>query len=559
MQYTMYQIPLLLSSIISALLIVLILKRERTIGSKYLVLFLSSVFIWSFADFFNLLSTNLADKLFWGNISYFGVVTSGVFILLFVLEYIGRGEYINRFTYLLFLIPIITIALIWTNDYHHLIRQSIYLETISGVLAFGKKYGIWFWVQFLYNHCLVLVSTILIFYALDITHNIYRKQGLIFFMGIFLPWVSNFVYVFRIITFPIDMTSVSFLFTGLVLFWGIIREQLLDIVPTAYMAVFNEIPDSVIVLGGINQIVDLNTSAESIFNVKISNVRGKNFSELVIKWKEMNDVFKNHISDDYYHAIIPYNDKYYGVVFKKIYDKKGLFVGQLVVLHDITKRKKMEIKLKESNKQIEDLNETLQVINKILRHDLLNKLAVMKTSLWLYEEKKDKSLLDKLSRSVDSGIDLINRIRELESFVIDQGELSPVNIRKIVNEVSKNIQVPIKINGNGNALADQALFSVFENIMRNAVIHGRTDRIDIDISSNNNECEIRIADYGKGVPDDIKGNIFEEGLSFGDSRGTGLGLYIVKKTVERYGGSITVEDNKPKGTIFIIKLNCVEN
>lgn len=65
MQYTMYQIPLLLSSIVSAVLIFIILKRERTLGSKYLVLFLSSVFIWSFADFFNLLSTNLADKLFW--------------------------------------------------------------------------------------------------------------------------------------------------------------------------------------------------------------------------------------------------------------------------------------------------------------------------------------------------------------------------------------------------------------------------------------------------------------------------------------------------------------
>jgi len=100
---------------------------------------------------------------------------------------------------------------------------------------------------------------------------------------------------------------------------------------------------------------------------------------------------------------------------------------------------------------------------------------------------------------------------------------------------------------------------VFENIMRNAVIHGKTERIDVDISSNNSECEIRIADYGKGIPDDIKGNIFEEGLSFGDSRGSGLGLYIVKKTIERYGGSIMVEDNKPKGTIFTIKLKYVKN
>ena len=310
--------------------------------------------------------------------------------------------------------------------------------------------------------------------------------------------------------FPIDMTSVSFIFTGLALFWGITREQLLDIVPTAYTAVFNEIPDGVIVLGGTNQIVDFNPAAELILNVKASNIRGKNFSELITEWKEMKDVFKSHVSEDYYRSTISNHDKYYDVIFKKIYSKKGLFVGQLIVLRDISKRIKMEIKLKESNKQIEDLNETLQVINKILRHDLLNKLTIMKTSLLLYEEKNDKLLFDKLNRSVDSGIDLIFRIRELESFLSSKGDLTNIDIRKTVEEISKNISIPINITGNANALADQALFSVLENIMRNAVIHSKTDRVDVDISSKDKSCQIKIADYGKGIPEPIKENILRK-------------------------------------------------
>ena len=69
-------------------------------------------------------------------------------------------------------------------------------------------------------------------------------------MGIFVPWIANFVYVFHLILFPIDMTSVSFAITGLVFFWGISREQLLDIVPTAYLAVFKEIPDGVVLFRG---------------------------------------------------------------------------------------------------------------------------------------------------------------------------------------------------------------------------------------------------------------------------------------------------------------------
>lgn len=122
--------------------------------------------------------------------------------------------------------------------------------------------------------------------------------------------------------FPIDMTSVSFIFTGLALFWGITREQLLDIVPTAYTAVFNEIPDGVIVLGGTNQIVDFNPAAELILNVKASNIRGKNFSELITEWKEMKDVFKSHVSEDYYRSTISNHDKYYDVIFKKYIAKR---------------------------------------------------------------------------------------------------------------------------------------------------------------------------------------------------------------------------------------------
>ena len=67
-------------------------------------------------------------------------------------------------------------------------------------------------------------------------------------------------------------------------------------------------------------------------------------------------------------------------------------------------------------------------------------------------------------------------------------------------------------------------------------------------------CEIRVADYGKGIPEKIKDKVFEEGFSHGESASTGQGLYIVKKLVDRYGGEVEIEDNKPKGAIFVLKL-----
>ncbi|MCK4256700.1 HAMP domain-containing histidine kinase, partial [candidate division WOR-3 bacterium] len=46
----------------------------------------------------------------------------------------------------------------------------------------------------------------------------------------------------------------------------------------------------------------------------------------------------------------------------------------------------------------------------------------------------------------------------------------------------------------------------------------------------------------------------EESFRYGETGGSGLGLFIVKKTLERYGGSISVEGNKPSGTVFILNL-----
>ncbi|NMC76085.1 MAG: HAMP domain-containing histidine kinase, partial [Candidatus Methanofastidiosa archaeon] len=70
--------------------------------------------------------------------------------------------------------------------------------------------------------------------------------------------------------------------------------------------------------------------------------------------------------------------------------------------------------------------------------------------------------------------------------------------------------------------------------------------------------KIKIIDYGKGIPSSVMEHIFEEGASFGENKGSGLGLFIVKKTIERYGGTISVEENKPKGAVFIITLRSIK-
>lgn len=215
----------------------------------------------------------------------------------------------------------------------------------------------------------------------------------------------------------------------------------------------------------------------------------------------------------------------------------------------------MEARRKAEEKIIE-LNETLKILNKILRHDVLNDLTVISGNLKLFLGGKggNQELTD-AGVAIERSIGIINEMRELETAISAGAELKKYDIKKVAEEAAKLFNdIPIAIEGEGEGLADEALTSVIQNLIRNSIMHGKTPKVDIKIKSLPEFTELSVIDYGKGIPDEIKGKLFTEGFKYGETGHTGLGLYIIKKTIERYGGDVRVENNRPKGAIFIFTL-----
>jgi len=232
---------------------------------------------------------------------------------------------------------------------------------------------------------------------------------------------------------------------------------------------------------------------------------------------------------------------------RPIKDENDNLIGLFSVGTDVTDRKKAEDTVK-------GLNETLSILNKILRHDILNDLTVVMSACDMIQVD-DQRLKQKATKAIMKSVSLIEQMRSLENALVSEEVLAGKSLGSIVESVVNNYpHIKFSIKGDCTVLCDGAIYSAIDNIVRNAVVHGKTDRIDISIHEKDGRCELRIADYGKGIPLDIKDKIFEEGESFGDTRGSGLGLYIVKKVMERYGGEISVEDNKPSGAMFVLKL-----
>ncbi|MFO8132615.1 MAG: PAS domain S-box protein [Thermoplasmatota archaeon] len=234
---------------------------------------------------------------------------------------------------------------------------------------------------------------------------------------------------------------------------------------------------------------------------------------------------------------------------KAIRDDSGDIQYYLGTVEDITERKQAE-------EQVARLNDTLRLINKIMRHDLLNHLNIAQSALELFEEDRDMSFCEKARSRMLQGMQLIKRMRELEALVGSGGSLRPYDLRDVVEEAVAGCPVDCATRGRGVIRADDAIYPMVENLVRNAVEHADATSIDISITRSNGRgnVELRIADDGTGIPDPLKEKVFEEQYSYGSSAGSGLGLYIVRQTVERYGGSIHVEDNKPRGTVFVMTL-----
>jgi two-component system sensor kinase len=148
---------------------------------------------------------------------------------------------------------------------------------------------------------------------------------------------------------------------------------------------------------------------------------------------------------------------------------------------------------------------------------------------------------------------------DLETLIGKDEELKATSIRDMIIDVIENDALyhkhEINIQGDCKPNVDNAMYSVLDNVLRNAILHSGTEKIDINLESNNSLNIIKIIDYGKGIPDNIKDKIFETGFSKSSHEvSLGIGLSIVKNVILRYGGTISVKDTIPSGATFLLKL-----
>lgn len=144
-----------------------------------------------------------------------------------------------------------------------------------------------------------------------------------------------------------------------------------------------------------------------------------------------------------------------------------------------------------------------------------------------------------------------------------------VNVNEVVNEVVKKtiFQYPEAIidahisSKELDIMADkEAFISIINNMVENGIKYSpKPAKIDIHVKENSKIIIIEVTDQGMGIPDKEKLKVTEQFYRIGseetrETKGTGLGLYIVDKITKAHKGTMVIQNNMPKGSKFIITL-----
>ncbi|MFQ5470073.1 MAG: ATP-binding protein [Gammaproteobacteria bacterium] len=349
-------------------------------------------------------------------------------------------------------------------------------------------------------------------------------------------------------------------------------------------AIVDSMVEGLITINANGIIESFNPAAEKLFGYQSIEVIGENIKKLLPA-----PHYKQH--DDY---IKRYLDTGEGQIIRKgrevegrhkngklipIYlsiselniDEEKYFVG---ITMDITRLKEAENKLRLRSEELERSNTDLEQFAYIASHDLQEPLRMITSYLQLLERKYQGKLDDQADKYIHYAVDGSKRMKELiESLLVFSrvgklgNPLGPVDTNKVLESVMSDLGIAISDSGARIefkqlpvVLSDSHdLYHVFLNLITNAIKYRSDSNLALNIEAiqDNDFWQFSVSDNGIGMEPQFHERIFQifrrlHGVN--EYSGTGIGLALCKKIIERHGGKIWVESEPGKGSTFFFTL-----
>jgi len=531
-------------------------------------------------------------------LTHMGVIFAPV-ALLFVGIIFAHTKIKISWRYLLFLIvPIVSILVLATNDFHHLFYIKYSLNVNENIV------GPYFTVHALYSYICILVGLYyLIVYSVK-NSGFFSKQSIIIFVGSVVPVVINILITLKVFSTTLYVTPIAFSFSVVCYIYAIFKYEFLNVTPIALQKVVDLISDSFLVLNESLNIIDYNRTFVEIFGETLKIKRNDKIVDLLTSNATLDfdvDLFCNFIEkarEDKKSVIfekyikLASGDKYFTIEMTPIITREN-YIGTIILFKDITQNKK-DLEIIKRNQEMLIERERLASLGQLvggIAHNLKTPIMSISGGLEALRDlinEYNESIIDstvtiddhrEIAREMLEWIEKIKPHCAYMSDVISavKGQAVQMNdsstnsftLEELVKKVEVLMKHELKMHhcslnillqaDKNNLLVGEinSLIQALNNIIVNA-IHSYDNKIgDINflISENENNIDFAVTDYGKGMPVEIQNRLFKEMVTTKGKNGTGLGLYMSYSTIKgHFGGNMWLESEENKGTTFYISI-----
>lgn len=533
-------------------------------------------------------------------LTYIGAAFAPAFCLLIALTLSKGLERLPPRYLALFILPVVTNIVVWTNPLHHLMYKEF--SVYSSHLIFGP----YMLVSGAYSYLCTLISIyVMVRHAVAMQRRLITQQTILFCAGSAIPGIVNLLGTLHITDLSIAATPLAFIATIALHGYAIYHFHMLDIKPIAMQKVLDWLSDCYLVTDEKGMIIDCNAAFEKIF-VQYGMSRGKRLDECV----NAEDIENKTVVYNLLAACASCRESLSTISFEqsaflekqKLYfmvDLTPLIVdntleGFVAIFKDVTKLRDGMQRLHDSQARLME-QERLASLGQMvggLAHNLKTPIMSISGSSAALDNLIDECVASMGDEEVTPEDyreiyfemrDWLSKMRDACTYMSDiitavkgqaanisadaVGDFTPDELMKRVSlllrhelqktgsklDVVNETKGGIRIHGDINSLVQ-----VVNNLVSNAAFATHMKgggRITARFTLAETGLRLTVEDRGVGIASDVKDRLFRQMITNKGTQGTGLGVYISNTVIKaKFGGSMWAEDNPGGGAIFGLEI-----
>jgi PAS domain S-box-containing protein len=568
-----YSLLLVISAALGVAIAVVVWRRRPAAGAAAFTWLMLASAEWSAMAAIEHAAVDPSTKILCAKLEYPGIISVAPLWLAFALAYTERRDWLTRARFApLWLVPVVTVALAFTNEWHGLIWTRITSSSALPGAPLVYGHGAWFWVAAAYSYMLNVAATVTLVASIVHLQGRHWRAMSALLAGAAMPWVGNAIYLAGgSRSLGMDPTPMAFALTGVIYAFNVFRLQLFDVVPVARHLLVDSMTDGVLVLDVDNRVADINAAARRMLGVGDGDVLRRPATAALAMWPDVAARYRD-VRDTRAEVRVETGSgtHYIDLRITSLHDRRGRYRGRLVVFGDVTERKRTEQALQQNEKLASlgellagvahELNNPLAVIvghaTLLLRTELANERAVARVEkIATAAERCGRIVRNFLTvarqRVTERAATDVNRVlRDAVDFLAYQLALDDVAVSF---ELAPEIP-PLWADG---TQIHQVALNLLINAQHAMRATGGPRRITIasrwDPAAEH--VTFSIADSGPGVPAELRSRIFEPFFTTKPvGAGSGLGLSVCRGIVATHHGSIEVHDAPGGGALFVVHL-----